>query len=278
MSDTAITVEAPHPHPFHIVRPSPWPLLSSLSAGLIAVGILLYMHNTKIGGFVVGARGIGLGLLCMFACMYAWWRDCIYESTVEHAHTPVAKLGFRYGMVFFITSEVLFFFAFFWAFFWAALYPGAGINHMFPPATIHTVDPFHLPFLMTLILLLSGTTVTWAHHAFVEGNLKEAKQGLWCTVLLGAFFSCLQLYEYTHAEFGFKDTVYASTFYMATGFHGLHVLIGTIFLAVCLIRTYKGHFSAREHFAFEAAAWYWHFVDVVWLFLFVAIYWWGGAR
>jgi cytochrome c oxidase subunit 3 len=196
----------------------------------------------------------------------------------------VVQLGLRYGMALFIASEVMFFAAFFWAYFDASLF--ADQENMFgrveatggqwPPASIETFDPFHLPFLNTLILLLSGCTVTWAHHALREGDRKGLIQGLWLTVLLGATFTCVQAYEYGDAAFGFTDGIYASTFFMATGFHGFHVIVGTIFLTVCLVRSYKGHFSPTQHFGFEAAAWYWHFVDVVWLFLFISIYWWGA--
>lgn len=269
-----------NPHPFHLVRPSAWPMVTALALGVMMLGTVFGMHDltSKIAGLEIhwGYKLSLVGLVSVLACMFGWWRDVVNEGVVEKAHTPIAKLGFRYGMMLFIISEVLFFFAFFWAFFYAALLPGAGIDHIFPPASITPVDPFHFPFLMTLILLLSGTTVTWAHHALIEGNIKEAKQGLICTVALGILFSCLQAYEYMHAEFGFKDTIFASTFYMATGFHGLHVIIGTIFLFICLLRTNRGDFTAKDHFGFEAAAWYWHFVDVVWLFLFIAVYWWGG--
>lgn len=270
-----------NPHPFHLVRPSAWPLVTALALGLMVLGLLFLMHDTTIKiseslSIHFGNKLFFVGVLSVLGCMYGWWRDVINEGVVEKAHTSVAKLGFRYGMVLFIISEVFFFFAFFWAFFHSALLPGAGIEGVFPPKSITPMDPFHFPFLMTLILLLSGCTVTWAHHAFIENNLKEAKRGLICTVALGVIFSCLQAYEYLHAPFGFKDTVYASVFYMATGFHGLHVLIGTIFLFVCLLRTYRGDFTQKDHFGFEAAAWYWHFVDVVWLFLFIAVYWWGG--
>jgi cytochrome c oxidase subunit III len=271
------------PHPYHIVRPSIWPLVGSLSAGLLAVGAVLFMHNihlfadekTGATGLNVGLKGVILGLLGVLAVMFFWWRDVIREAVVEKAHTPVAKIGLRYGMALFIASEVMFFVAFFWAYFDAAFYPKEAIGFLWPPANIHTIPPFEIPFLMTLILLLSGCTVTWAHHAILENDNKNAVKALGITVFLGFFFLCFQVYEYTHAHFKFTDGIYASTFYMATGFHGFHVLVGTIFLAVCWWRAVKGHFTAESHFGFEAAAWYWHFVDVVWLFLFVAIYWWG---
>jgi cytochrome c oxidase subunit III len=261
--------EGGHTHQYHLVNPSPWPLLGAFSAGLMAVGGVMYMHGS---GWLLAA----LGFLCVLTVMAGWWRDVVRESVHEKAHTPIVKLGLRYGMSLFIASEVMFFAAFFWAFFDASLYPKEAIGGVWPPENIVTMEAFHLPLMMTLILLLSGTTVTWAHHAIVEGDRKTASVALGLTVILGVLFSCFQVYEYGHATFGFKDGIYPSTFYMATGFHGFHVLIGTIFLAVCWFRVRSGHFTPKSHFGFEAAAWYWHFVDVVWLFLFVSIYWWGA--
>ena len=256
-------------HPYHIVNPSIWPLLSSFAAGLMAVGAVIYMHT---GSFPL----LILGFLCVLGCMFGWWRDVIKEAVVEKAHTVIVKIGMRYGMLLFIASEVMFFVAFFWSYFNASLFPTEVVGGVWPPTGIETVDPFDLPLMLTLILLLSGCTVTWAHHAIMEGNVKEMKTGLALTVLLGVIFTGFQMYEYSHVHFGFTDGVFASNFFMATGFHGFHVLVGTIFLAVCLWRANKGHFTADSHFGFEAAAWYWHFVDVVWLFLFVSIYWWGA--
>jgi len=261
--------EGGHTHPYHLVNPSPWPLLGAFAAGLMAVGGVLYMHGS---GWLL----LALGFLCVLAVMAGWWRDVVRESVREKAHTPVVKLGLRYGMSLFIASEVMFFAAFFWAFFSSSLYPSEAIGHVWPPANIEPMETFHLPLMMTLILLLSGTTVTWAHHAIVEGDRRTASVALGLTVILGIMFSSFQMYEYGHAHFGFKDGIYPSTFYMATGFHGFHVIIGTIFLAVCWFRVNAGHFTPKSHFGFEAAAWYWHFVDVVWLFLFVSIYWWGA--
>ena len=261
--------EGGHTHQYHLVNPSPWPLLGAFSAGLMAVGGVMYMHGS---GWLLAA----LGFLCVLTVMAGWWRDVIRESVREKAHTPIVKLGLRYGMSLFIASEVMFFAAFFWAFFDASLYPKEAIGGVWPPENIETFNAFHLPLMMTLILLLSGTTVTWAHHAIVEGDRKTASVALGLTVILGILFSCFQVYEYSHAHFGFADGIYPSTFFMATGFHGFHVLIGTIFLAVCWFRVRSGHFTPQSHFGFEAAAWYWHFVDVVWLFLFVSIYWWGA--
>jgi len=274
------------PHPYHIVRPSIWPLAASIVAGIFTMGMVLFMHDVKIGSINIGAKGVIIGALGILAVMFFWWKDVIYEAVVEKAHTPIAEIGMRYGMALFIASEVMFFVAFFWAYFDAGFFAGevqqyARLAHtegMWPPPQIETVPAFDLPFMMTMILLLSGCTVTWAHHAILEGHQKEAIQGLAASVALGFIFLCFQIYEYSHVAFGFKEGIYASTFYMATGFHGFHVLVGTIFLAVCLMRAKKGHFTKEKHFGFEAAAWYWHFVDVVWLFLFVAVYWWGGGE
>ena len=272
------------PHPYHIVNPSPWPLLSSFAGGLLAVGVVMYMHSMEIAGMPVGLKGVYLGLAAVLATMYFWWRDVVKESVEEKAHNKITEFGMRYGMALFIASEVMFFVAFFWAFFDAALYPAdanmySRVEHTggeWPPVGVETVPAFGLPFMMTLILLLSGTTVTWAHHAVMENNQKDLVRALALTVFLGLFFLGFQAYEYTAVKFGFTDGIYSSTFFMATGFHGFHVLVGTIFLFVCLLRAWVGHFTKEKHFGFEAAAWYWHFVDVVWLFLFVAVYWWGS--
>lgn len=272
------------PHPYHLVNPSIWPLMGAVAGGIFATGMVMFMHDVKIGGADIGLFGPILGVLAILTVMFFWWKDVIFEAVVEKAHTEIAAIGFRYGMLLFIASEVMFFVAFFWAFFDASLFSNEAIQYarvehtgaMWPPAGTHIIEPFDLPFMMTMILLLSGTTVTWAHHAILEGKQEEMSRALGITVGLGVIFLIFQVYEYGHAEFGFKDGIYPSTFYMATGFHGFHVFVGTIFLAVCWLRSLQGHFSKEKHFGFEAAAWYWHFVDVVWLFLFVAIYWWGN--
>ncbi len=276
-SEVSYDLKGGKPHPYHIVRPSAWPLMGSFSAGLLAVGAVLFMHDVSLFGIPVGLKGVFLGFAAVLLTMYVWWRDVIHEAFVEKAHTKIARIGFRYGMTLFIASEVMFFFAFFWAFFNASIFPTESIGGVWPPASVEVVKTFELPFLMTMILLLSGCTVTWAHHAILEGKQGEAVKALGITVALGLVFTCFQVYEYYHATFGFKDGIYSSAFYMATGFHGFHVLVGSIFLIVCFFRAQKGHFTPDSHFGFEAAAWYWHFVDVVWLFLFCAIYWWGNG-
>jgi cytochrome c oxidase subunit III len=256
-------------HPYHLVDPSPWPIVGAASGGLLATGALLYLHGGHIWWVLI------IGVLCVLGTMAVWWRDVIREATFQGFHTPVVQLGLRYGMALFIASEVMFFLAFFWAFFASSLFPVGGV---WPPRGIHPFDPFEFAFLNTMILLLSGTTVTWAHHSLLGGNQRGLVQGLVVTVVLGVCFTCVQAYEYSHAAFHFSGGIYPSTFFMATGFHGFHVIIGTTFLTVCLVRAIKGHFKPDHHFGLEASAWYWHFVDVVWLFLFVCVYWWGSGN
>lgn len=258
-------------HPFHLVDPSPWPLVAALSAGLFTGGMVMFMHSDRAPtDFWLAA----LGLAGILFVMFRWWSNVISESSIYH--NKVVQIGLRYGMSLFIASEVMFFVAFFWAFFHNAfIIFSPGVTE-WPPAGVEVLDPWDLPFINTLILLLSGCTLTWAHHGCLEGKKKDMVQGLAITVALGVIFLCLQAYEYSHAAFGFADGIYSSTFYMATGFHGFHVFVGTVFLAVCLVRAIKDGFKPDHHFGLEAAAWYWHFVDVVWLFLFFAVYIWGG--
>ena len=271
-------------HDYHILPPDQWPLIGSFSALALTGGGVMWMHDNPYGKFV-----FLLGLLGVLVTMFSWWGNVIREAHEGH-HTPVVQLHLRYGMILFIASEVMFFVAWFWAFFSAALFPAplevvegaatlvtdGSVLAQWPPKGLEVLNPFGFPLLNTLILLCSGTTVTWAHHSLIHGDREGLKKGLWCTILLGLLFTSIQAYEYIHAPFAFKGNIYGATFFMATGFHGAHVIIGTIFLTVCLVRAYKGDFTPKQHFGFEAAAWYWHFVDVVWLFLFVSIYVWGG--
>ena len=264
-------------HDYHILEPDIWPLVGSLSALTFTSGMVLSFYPDLFGS--AAAIVMWAGLAGLIATFFMWFKNIVVEAQ-RGDHTPVVQLHMRYGMILFIASEVMFFVGWFWAWFDFSLFPSAlteVIGGVWPPKAIEEVlDPFSLPLLNTLILLCSGTTVTWAHHSLIHGDRQGLKQGLWATIALGVLFSFIQAYEYSVAPFGFGGNTYSSAFYMATGFHGFHVIVGTIFLAVCLYRTYLGHFTPRQHFGFEAAAWYWHFVDVVWLFLFVAIYVWGG--
>ena len=255
--------------PYHLVDPSPWPLLASLGAGVMLFGVVEWAHGiTKLPFFA------GLALVLVVATL--WWRDVLRESKAPGLHTAVVRLGLRYGMMLFIASEVMFFVGFFWANFNFSLFPEHVLGTAtpaWPPVGVTTFNPFGLPLLNTLILLLSGTTVTWAHHSLIEGDRKHLVMALGLTVLLGMSFSCFQAIEYMDAPFKFiGGGIYPSVFFLATGFHGFHVIVGTVFLIVCWFRARGGEFTAQRHFGFEAAAWYWHFVDVVWLFLYVCIY------
>ncbi len=282
-------------HDYHLVSPSPWPFVGAVSAFILAIGAVNFMHHQDSAAtraklnlpadpmHMPAVMIMTLGFALVLYTMFMWWRDVIAEA---HAgdHTPVVGLHLRYGMLMFIASEVMFFVAWFWAFFDASLFAGeakmvarvAVTGGIWPPKGTTIFDPFHLPLVNTLILLTSGTTVTWAHHALLNNDRKGLINGLIITVLLGLLFTGVQAWEYGHAQFTFTGNIYGSTFFMATGFHGFHVIIGTIFLMVCLYRAWKGDFTPTQHFGFEAAAWYWHFVDVVWLFLFAAIYIWGS--
>nr|AYR06699.1 cytochrome c oxidase subunit III [Rhodogorgon sp.] len=259
-------------HPFHLVDPSPWPFVAALAAFSCTMSGVLYMHAYKHGGI-----SLSLGFLALIFTMFVWWRDVIREATFEGHHTGIVQQGLRYGVILFIISEILFFFAFFWAFFHSSLAPTVEIGSIWPPKGISVLNPWEIPFLNTIVLLLSGCTVTWTHHAIVSNHRTESIIGLILTILLAIIFTGLQGFEYGMASFRLSDGIYGSTFYMATGFHGFHVFIGTIFLSVCLTRLIQYQMTQQHHFGFEAAAWYWHFVDVVWLFLFVSIYWWGGS-
>nr|WNS59357.1 cytochrome c oxidase subunit 3 [Hyocrinidae sp.] len=258
-----------HQHPYHLVDQSPWPIMASFSVLVMVLGLVFWFNEFS---FLV----VFLGLFSLSFVSVFWWRDVIRESTFQGRHTFSVGGGLRLGMILFITSEVLFFFSFFWAFFHSSLAPSVDLGVCWPPLGVEPLNPFLVPLLNTVVLLSSGVTITWCHHSILENNWLEAVQSLFFTVFLGVYFTILQAWEYFDASFSISDGVYGSTFFVATGFHGLHVLIGSTFLLVCFFRLFFQHFSSFHHFGFEAAAWYWHFVDVVWLFLYVSIYWWGS--
>nr|YP_010890414.1 cytochrome c oxidase subunit III [Matrona cyanoptera]UZA66671.1 cytochrome c oxidase subunit III [Matrona cyanoptera] len=256
-------------HPYHLVDQSPWPLTGAIGAMTMLTGMVSWFHlqNNSL---------MMMGMMILVMTMYQWWRDISREGTMQGLHTSKVVIGLRWGMMLFITSEVLFFFSFFWAYFHSSLSPAVEIGSLWPPMGVIPFDPMSIPMFNTSILLSSGVTVTWAHHSLMENNKTQTAQGLFFTVMLGLYFTSLQGFEYWEAPFTIADSVYGSSFFVATGFHGLHVVIGTTFLMVCLMRHNSNHFSSKHHFGFEAAAWYWHFVDVVWLFLYISIYWWGS--
>nr|AWX90823.1 cytochrome c oxidase subunit 3 [Cymothoa indica] len=256
-------------HPFHLVNMSPWPLVSIYSALGLTTSLVYWFHHSN-------PYLLMLTIPCVILSMIQWWRDIIRESTFQGLHTKKVQKGLKWGMILFITSEVMFFFSFFWAFFHSSLTPTHEIGLMWPPAGIHPLDFAEVPLLNTIILLTSGLTVTWSHHSITEKNHSQGLIALMMTILLGMYFTFLQALEYYEAPFTLADSIFGSTFFVATGFHGLHVIIGSLFLMVCASRFHSGHFSSTHHLGFEAAAWYWHFVDIVWLFLYSSIYWWGS--
>ena len=255
-------------HPYHLVDQRPWPLTGSIGALVTVIGLTKWFHqyNTDI---------LIIGFIIIILTIIQWWRDITREGTFQGMHTSPVTLGLRWGIILFIISEVFFFVSFFWAFFHRRLSPTVELGSYWPPNAIISFNPFQIPLLNTAILLASGVTVTWAHHRLIENNHTQTIQGLTLTIILGIYFTSLQAFEYIEAPFSIADAVYGSTFFIATGFHGIHVLIGTTFLSTCLLRHLLCHFSKNHHFGFEAAAWYWHFVDVVWLFLYISIYWWA---
>nr|YP_009182732.1 cytochrome c oxidase subunit III [Heteropterus morpheus]AHH34383.1 cytochrome c oxidase subunit III [Heteropterus morpheus] len=256
-------------HPYHLVDYSPWPLTGAIGTMTLMTGMVKWFHNSNM-------NLLTLGYIIVILTMYQWWRDISREGTFQGKHTSFVLKGLRWGMILFIISEIFFFISFFWAFFHSSLSPNIEIGSSWPPSNITPFNPFQIPLLNTIILITSGVTITWAHHALMENNFSQTKHSLLMTILLGIYFTILQMYEYHEASFTIADSIYGSTFFVATGFHGLHVLIGTIFLITCFIRLLFYHFSNKHHFGFEAAAWYWHFVDVIWLFLYISIYWWGN--
>nr|WDY84646.1 cytochrome c oxidase subunit III [Gilpinia sp. 2 GYN-2022c] len=255
-------------HPFHLVNHSPWPLLGSLSTMIMLMGSIKWF-NLKSSDLMM------LGMMINLMIMIQWWRDIIRESTFQGFHTSNVLNGMKLGMILFIVSEIFFFLSFFWAFFHSSLSPSIEIGSIWPPKNIITFNPYNIPLLNTIILVSSGATVTWTHHSLMNNLKNESLKSLMLTIMLGIIFSMLQWFEYNEAPFTMADSIYGSTFYISTGFHGIHVLIGTTFLFINFLRIYFNHYSKFHHFGFEAAAWYWHFVDVIWLFLYISIYWWS---
>nr|YP_002791183.1 cytochrome c oxidase subunit III [Ascobulla fragilis]ACE62812.1 cytochrome c oxidase subunit III [Ascobulla fragilis] len=256
-------------HPFHLVEYSPWPLLNSFAILAMPVGLIFFLRGGSM-------NLIFLGLVATTLISYMWWRDVVRESTFQGFHSSYVVKGLSVGVFLFIVSEVCFFFGFFWAYFHSSLAPSVEIGATWPPQGITPLATFQVPLLNTSVLLLSGVSITWAHHSIEESDHPSALQGLFTTLVLGFYFLWLQYGEYCETAFSIADSVYGTTFFLATGFHGMHVLVGATFLSVCFLRLMNMHFDKKHHLGFLAAAWYWHFVDVVWLFLYISIYWWGS--
>nr|UAT98583.1 cytochrome c oxidase subunit III [Penthicodes variegata] len=255
-------------HPFHMVTKSPWPLFMSMNVMTMLTGTVKWMHTKQMTLMTLGT------LLSMMTALL-WWRDVIRESTFQGNHTNKVKELMKTGMIMFIISEIMFFVSFFWMFFHSSLSPSIELGMMWPPKSIKTFNPMEIPLLNTIILISSGISVTWAHHSIILNKSKSSNKSMIITIVLGMYFTILQKWEYNQSQFTIADSVFGSSFFMMTGFHGMHVIIGTLFLIVSTTRMMKLHFSNKHHLGLEAAIWYWHFVDVVWLFLYLMIYWWG---
>lgn len=253
--------------PFHIVDKSPWPLIGSIAAFTFITGILDLIHFNNI-------NIIFISILIITATIIQWWRDICREASFQGNHTLNVLINIKWGIALFIISEIFFFLSFFWAFFHRRLSPNIEIGSQWPPTAIYPFNPFRIPLLNTTILLSSGISITWSHHRILINNYLEAKNSLILTITLGILFTFLQEWEYLEASFRISDSIFGSIFFISTGFHGLHVIIGSTFLIISLLRLTRRHYSNKHHFGFEAAAWYWHFVDVVWLFLYTFVYWW----
>nr|YP_010426346.1 cytochrome c oxidase subunit III [Neucentropus mandjuricus]USL48461.1 cytochrome c oxidase subunit III [Neucentropus mandjuricus] len=255
-------------HPFHLVNYSPWPLTGSMGTMIMMMGITKMFHKFNF-------QLMFIGIIIIILTMFQWWRDIIRESTYQGYHNKEVNMNMKWGMALFILSEVMFFLSFFWAFFHSSLSPTIDIGMNWPPKNIETFNPFQIPLLNSIILISSGITVTWTHYSILKNNKNKSVISLMITIFLGIYFTLIQSMEYNEATFSLNDSVYGTTFFVTTGFHGLHVIIGTTMLSICLIRLIKNQFSSDHHFGLEASIWYWHFVDVIWLFLFVFMYWWS---
>nr|FAA04230.1 TPA: cytochrome c oxidase subunit III [Triannulata magna] len=256
-------------NPFHLVELSPWPLTSSIGALCMTLGLVSWFQGYSL-------MMLYMSIILIVISMCQWWRDVTREATFEGAHLFKVTYGLSIGMLLFITSEILFFFSFFWAFFHMSYLPAIELGNMWPPVGIEILNPFSVPLLNTMVLLASGITITWSHHSMINNDKLNLITSLSMTIMLGIYFTMLQLSEYKSSAFSISDSVYGTTFFVTTGFHGAHVLIGSTFLLVCLMRSLMSQYSSNHHFGFIAAAWYWHFVDVVWICLFVSMYWWGS--
>lgn len=249
---------------------SPWPLLASVSAFFFTSGLVFYMHRIRFSFFI-----FFLGLMLIFLTMYVWWRDIIRESTFQGYHSLVVQKGLKIGFSLFIISEIMFFFGFFWAFFHSGLTPVFNQAYLWPALGVIPFNPYSIPLCNTCILLVSGGGITWVHYSLIFSQSKlNSFLAFFFTIFLAFIFTIFQIFEYFTAPISISDSVFGSSFFSLTGLHGLHVLIGTIFIFTCLVRFYQNHFTEKHHLGLEFAAWYWHFVDVIWLFLFVFVYCW----
>nr|YP_009726422.1 cytochrome c oxidase subunit III [Batracomorphus lateprocessus]YP_010879004.1 cytochrome c oxidase subunit III [Batracomorphus matsumurai]QHW07513.1 cytochrome c oxidase subunit III [Batracomorphus lateprocessus]WHE42656.1 cytochrome c oxidase subunit 3 [Batracomorphus matsumurai] len=255
-------------HQFHMVNNSPWPILASMSVFSMMTGSIMWMKNMNMYTMM-------LGMMMIFMVSYQWWRDIVRESTFQGMHNKKISQMMKWGMMMFIISEVMFFLSFFWAFFHMSLAPSMEVGMNWPPMGIKSINAMNIPLLNTIILLSSGISITWAHNSMLIKMFNQTMKSLIITILMAIYFTMIQMYEYLELSFTIADSVFGSTFFLMTGFHGIHVIIGTVFILTSTIRMKKLHFSSKHMVGFESSAWYWHFVDLVWLFLYISVYWWG---
>nr|YP_009171753.1 cytochrome c oxidase subunit III [Tetragnatha nitens]AKG65085.1 cytochrome c oxidase subunit III [Tetragnatha nitens] len=255
-------------HMYHMVNMSPWPFLMGFSALSVVLGLVKMFIFKNMISFIAS-------ICCTIFIFFLWEKDVVRESTFQGNHCSRVVEGLIYGMILFIVSEIFFFLSFFWAFFHSSLNPVVDLGSDWPPMGISPLNPFSVPLLNTVVLLASGVSITFCHQSILNQDWKKMVTSLMVTWALGLYFLTLQYFEYKMAGFSISDSVFGSVFFMSTGFHGFHVMVGTGFLLIMFIRGIKSHFSSSHHLGFECAAWYWHFVDVVWLFLFSVVYWWG---
>jgi len=255
-------------HPYHLVNASPWPITGATGGFLLVTGLARWQQGYE-------NRIMVIGLIIIAITITQWWRDVVREGVLQGIHTNKVEDGLRLGIILFILSEVFFFISFFWSFFHSSLRPRIDVGSVWPPAGVFAINPFEVPLLNTTLLLSSGATITWAHMSIINEDWYEANTRIVITIILGLLFTYIQTLEYLNTSFSISDSIYGRTFFVATGFHGVHVVIGSIFIFVMWSRHIGSHFSSLHHFGFEASAWYWHFVDVVWLFLYMCVYWWG---
>jgi len=259
-------------HPYHMVTPSPWPYFTGYAVLTLCYGLVMYM-NFFNGGLIALLSGLTQLILVLFF----WWRDVIREATFEAKHNAYVRRNLKLGFILFIVSEIRFFFGLFWSFFYYALDPVIWIGCSWPPYAIEPVDWKKIPTLNTCILLLSAATVTVAHKSLRADDYDTTLIGFAATLFCACLFTLCQAYEYVVLPYNMSDSVYGSIFYMITGFHGFHVIIGAIFISICFARFLLFHFNPFHHVGFECAIWYWHFVDIVWLFVFFFVYIWGNS-
>ena len=258
-------------HPYHMTAASPWPLLASAAVLAMLSSAALWFNGVDHAGTLLL---LGMASVVSSACL--WFKDVVTEGTHLGLHTRIVQQCLSLGVSLFIVTEAMLFVSVFWAYFHSSLSPTVELGTQWPPTAIVPLSPMTIPLLNTLLLVSSGATVTYGHHAMFLSDRKGAILGMTLTVILAIIFTSFQYFEYIEAGFSLADGVYGSAFYFSTGLHGMHVLVGTLFLTAALARLVAYHFTQGHHLGLESSILYWHFVDIVWLFLYLAVYWWGS--